>query len=69
MAPLFDDVVIDGRGANDKGLIGSLVVADVCLTPVWPGQFDLSSLANMQSFALQALEEAVLKRLDELGKL
>ena len=41
MAPLFDDVVIDGRGANDKGLLGSLVVAQRCLTPVWPGQFVL----------------------------
>lgn len=47
MAPLFDDVVIDGRGANDKGLLGSLVVAQRCLTPVWPGQFDLSSMNNM----------------------
>lgn len=47
MAPLFDDVVIDGRGANDKGLLGSLVIADRCLTPVWPGQFDLASMNNM----------------------
>jgi chromosome partitioning protein len=47
MAPLFDDVVIDGRGANDKGLLGSLVIANRCLTPVWPGQFDLGSLVNM----------------------
>lgn len=46
-APLYDDIVIDGRGANDPGLHGALVVADRCLTPAKPGQFDLNSLGNM----------------------
>ena len=46
-APLYDDIVIDGRGANDPGLHGALVVAHRCLTPAKPGQFDLNSLGNM----------------------
>jgi chromosome partitioning protein len=46
-APLYDDIVIDGRGANDPGLHGSLVVAHRCITPAKPGQFDLNSLGNM----------------------
>ena len=46
-APLYDDIVIDGRGANDPGLHGALVVADRCITPAKPGQFDLNSLGNM----------------------
>jgi chromosome partitioning protein len=46
-APLYDDIVIDGRGANDPGLHGALVVSQRCLTPAKPGQFDLNSLGNM----------------------
>lgn len=46
-APLYDDIVIDGRGANDPGLHGALVVAHRCVTPAKPGQFDLNSLGNM----------------------
>lgn len=46
-APLYDDIVIDGRGANDPGLHGALVVAHLCVTPAKPGQFDLNSLGNM----------------------
>lgn len=46
-APLYDDIVIDGRGANDPGLHGALVVAQRCVTPAKPGQFDLNSLGNM----------------------
>lgn len=65
MAPLFDDVVIDGRGANDKGLLGSLVVADRCLTPVWPGQYDLSSMNNM--LELVAYAKTVNPRLTPLA--
>lgn len=45
--PLYDDIVIDGRGANDPGLHGALVVAHRCITPAKPGQFDLNSLGNM----------------------
>ena len=45
--PLYDDIVIDGRGANDPGLHGALVVAHRCLTPAKPGKFDLNSLGNM----------------------
>lgn len=46
-APLYDDIVIDGRGANDPGLHGALVVSQRCITPAKPGQFDLNSLGNM----------------------
>lgn len=46
-APMYDDIVIDGRGANDPGLHGALVVAHRCVTPAKPGQFDLNSLGNM----------------------
>lgn len=47
LAPLYDDVVIDGRGANDPGLTGALSVAHRALTPCKPGQFDLLSMSNM----------------------
>jgi chromosome partitioning protein len=57
MAPLYDDVVIDGRGANDRGLLGALTVAHRCLTPCRPGQFDLLSMGNMAELVSIAREQ------------
>jgi chromosome partitioning protein len=51
LAPLYDDVVIDGRGSNDPGLLQAMAVANVALSPVKPGQFDLNSMANMAEMA------------------
>lgn len=47
LAPHFDDIVIDSAGAADKGLVGTLRVANRCLTPVWPGEFDRMNMLNM----------------------
>ena len=51
----FDDIVIDAGGRKNTELANSLIVADVLLTPVTSGQFDVWTLHSLDELVGNAM--------------
>ena len=54
MASKYDDVIIDAGGRDNSGHRAALLVADIYLVPLFPGSFDVWTLATVS----QLIEEA-----------
>ncbi len=54
MAAKYDDVIIDAGGRDSSGHRAALLVADIYLVPLFPGSFDVWTLATVS----QLIEEA-----------
>lgn len=53
LAPKYDHIIIDAPGKESIQMRSSLVIADMCIIPVVPSQYDLWSTEHIEQLAIE----------------